>query len=513
MASKVSFDKTPQAGDDFYGSAAAGLTEDSSSVVRLDVMANDKGGNAKKLYSLDDGNSSNDLLTRDTAGVSTDFSAHGARIWITNEGTVAYDSSTWTAAFKADLQHLGSGQFLQDSFTYAIQLANGALSWATVTLQIAGINDAPAITSGAQAGAVKEDDVLTVTGQITAADPDSGDHQHFALVDSAAGSYGSIGVDATGAWTYTLNQGASVDVLAEGEQKHEIFTVRVTDDYGAHADQVVNVTVTGTNDAAVITGDDSGSVTEATSANPGTPTVTGDLMATDIDNENDVFQAVGSTATASGFGSYSVDAHGAWTYTLDNGNAAVNALNNGQQLSDSFTALSADGTAHVVDITINGTTDSGFVGGDGADSIIGTAAGNLLVGNGGNDTLVGLGGQDTLLGGDGNDVLRGGADTDSMSGGSGSDTFQYASVSEGVDLIDDFTTGPGGDVLDLHAMLQSFAGYDGTNAFSAGYLFFFPNAGSTIVLVDSDGGFDSLVPLALLQGATLTAVDTGNYVL
>src|SRR6187455_1625913 len=109
MASKVSLDKTPQAGDDFYGTAATGLSEDSSGVVRLDVMANDKGGNAKKLYSLDDGSNSSDLLAHDAAGASGDFSAHGARISVASDGTVAYDSSTWSAAFRAEVQHLAPG--------------------------------------------------------------------------------------------------------------------------------------------------------------------------------------------------------------------------------------------------------------------------------------------------------------------------------------------------------------------------------------------------------------------
>ena len=35
---------------------------------------------------------------------------------------------------------------------------------------------------------------------------------------------------------------------------------------------------------------------------------------------------------------------GVWTYTLDNGNAAVQALNVGQTLTDSFTVTTIDGT-------------------------------------------------------------------------------------------------------------------------------------------------------------------------
>ena len=48
--SAVSFGSTPQAKDDLLTAASTGLTEDSSSVAYLDVMANDLGGNAKVLW-------------------------------------------------------------------------------------------------------------------------------------------------------------------------------------------------------------------------------------------------------------------------------------------------------------------------------------------------------------------------------------------------------------------------------------------------------------------------------
>src|SRR5215211_7722411 len=58
--SKVSFFKTPQAADDFYYWTEETLKQDSNVYqsnghLMLDVMANDLGGNAKTLYSIDDG--------------------------------------------------------------------------------------------------------------------------------------------------------------------------------------------------------------------------------------------------------------------------------------------------------------------------------------------------------------------------------------------------------------------------------------------------------------------------
>jgi VCBS repeat-containing protein len=47
-----------------------------------------------------------------------------------------------------------------------------------------------------------------------------------------------------------------------------------------------------------------------------------------------------------------------WSYTLDNANAAVQALQIGQTLTDTFTVTTVDGTAQVVTITINGANDA-----------------------------------------------------------------------------------------------------------------------------------------------------------
>ena len=54
-------------------------------------------------------------------------------------------------------------------------------------------------------------------------------------------------------------------------------------------------------------------------------------------------------------------AAGVWTYTLDNTNAAVQALNVGQTLTDTFTVTTVDGTAQVVTVTINGTNDAAVI--------------------------------------------------------------------------------------------------------------------------------------------------------
>src|ERR1043166_5287875 len=146
----VSFSNTPQANNDVYhfGESIEG------SVQTLDVMANDLGGAAKSLYSIDDGINSGgatgDLLAQDAIGAIS-FSQLGAKISITSAGKIAYDTSTL-----GDLDHLAAGAHLTDIFTYAIKLGNGTLSWATVTIDIVGSNDAP-VVSGPVTGNATED--------------------------------------------------------------------------------------------------------------------------------------------------------------------------------------------------------------------------------------------------------------------------------------------------------------------------------------------------------------------
>ena len=97
--------------------------------------------------------------------------------------------------------------------------------------------------------------------------------------------------------------------------------------------QVVTITINGTNDAAVITGTSSGTVVEAggvANAIAGTPTATGTLTDTDVDNTANTFQAVAAPAASQRLRHLHGRCVGHWTYTLDNSNATVQALNVGE---------------------------------------------------------------------------------------------------------------------------------------------------------------------------------------
>jgi VCBS repeat-containing protein len=161
----------------------------------------------------------------------------------------------------------------------------------------------------------------------------------------------------------------------------------------------------------------------------------------------------------------------------------------------------------------------------GGDEIFINATANMSIsrnigGTDGNDVLIGGNAADQLSGGAGNDILRGGTFSDMLTGGTGNDTFVFSGISDrGVtgDTITDFSkSGANGvDVLNLHDLMQGLSGYNGTNAFSGGYLQFAMSGGTTLVQVDVDGSANGsdFVTLVALQNTVLTQADTQNYLL
>ena len=108
------------------------------------------------------------------------------------------------------------------------------------------------------------------------------------------------------------------------------------------------------NDAAVIGGDTTGSVTEDAAA---TLATSGTLTVTDADTGEAVFVAQTAVAGTNGHGAFTLGTDGAWSYAADTTQAAIQALGAGETLTDSFTATTADGTSQLVTVTITGVND------------------------------------------------------------------------------------------------------------------------------------------------------------
>ncbi|WP_429211044.1 DUF5801 repeats-in-toxin domain-containing protein [Aeromonas veronii] len=142
----------------------------------------------------------------------------------------------------------------------------------------------------------------------------------------------------------------------------------------------------------------------------------------------------------------------------------------------------------------------GAVGGD-----------DTLEGGDGNDVLYGQKGNDILIGGDGIDILIGGTGSDTLTGGAGKDTFKWgAGDVGGTDVIKDFTTGTGGDVLDISELLTgehaNKNSLDAYLTFSSG-----PGSGKSTLTIDLDGsGGSSTTHVIRFDSIDLTLGGTRN---
>jgi VCBS repeat-containing protein len=343
------------------GDTRASLTEDSAHTVargELEVHDRDHGESAARVVTNQAG----------TYGV---FSVDAGGHW-----TFVMDNSL------AAVQALAQGEKGTDSFV--VWSKDGSASQ-TVTVTVNGVNDVATIT-GTATGSVNEDaSPNTATGKLNVNDVDHGENT-VVPVTAKAGSYGSFSITADGSWTYTVNNSlTAVQALAEGSTLTESFVVyskdsqlaRVKDeeggdgyeDEGDHHDtsyhgasKVVTVTIVGTNDVAVITGNSTGAVTEDITLG-----ASGQLNVSDVDAGQSSFQA--QSATAGTYGSFSIDATGSWAYSLNNTGANVQALAANEVATETFTVKSFDGTQKVVTLTITGTNDIAHISGSSSGAV------------------------------------------------------------------------------------------------------------------------------------------------
>ena len=258
---------------------------------------------------------------------------------------------TWTYTLDdadPDTDALGAGE--TDTDTFAVASAGGTTGQVVVT--VTGSDDA-AVIGGDATGSVTEDDATASTtgGKLVVSDPDTeltAEQRKFTAQTAIQGTYGTFTLGADGTWTYTLDDAdPDTDALGAGETDTDVFAVASV---GGTTGRVV-VTVTGSNDAAAIGGDATGAVTEddATASTAG-----GTLTVSDPDAGQDSFKAQAGVKGI--YGTFTLGADGAWSYTLDDADPDTDALGAGETDTDVFAVASADGTTGEVVITVTGRT-------------------------------------------------------------------------------------------------------------------------------------------------------------
>jgi VCBS repeat-containing protein len=291
-------------------------------------------------------------------------------------GTLYVDSTTGAYAYVPD-NHAINALTAPTTTDFTITVSDGTLS-ANQPFMIAinGTNDAATISGATNGTAIEAGSVanaalgaLSATGTLTSTDVDDAPNT-FAEVSTpteSARGFGTFTMTTAGVWTYTVNDANSaVQALNVSDTLIDSFTVTTIDG----TPQVVTVTINGTNDAAVISGATTGSVSEDGGTKCDLPTATGTLTVTDVDNAPGFTAVHCPTASDAGYGTFTMTADGVWIYKLDDSNCAVQALNVGGTLTDTFKVTSLDGTAQLVTVTIHGTNDAAIIYGTKEGSVI-----------------------------------------------------------------------------------------------------------------------------------------------
>ena len=293
-----------------------------------------------------------------TTGILTETNAAQ-----TTTGTLTVTDVDSTATFVAQTLVAGSNGYGKFSvttagvWTYTMNSAQNAFVEGTtytdtltvksldgssqvVTVSIAGSNDAAVISGTSTYSLTETNEVLTTSGTLTSTDVDG--TANLFTAEIVTGSYGSLTMLTTGAWTYTAS--SANDSFVKSTVYSDTFTVHAGDGTAS----TITVNITGTNDAAVISGTSTYSLTETDAV----LTTSGTLTSTDVDGTANLFTSEPVSGT---YGSLVMATSGTWTYTAK---STYNYLVAGAVVTDTFTVHAADGTASSVTVSITGTNDT-----------------------------------------------------------------------------------------------------------------------------------------------------------
>ena len=174
-------------------------------------------------------------------------------------------------------------------------------------------------------------------------------------------------------------------------------------------------------------------------------------------------------------------------------------------IGDILTENAGEGTDTVqssVSLTLSADFENLTLSGSG--SISGT-------GNAGNNVITGNNTANILSGGDGNDTLIGAGGLDQLTGGLGADTFVIRSLTEGADIVKDFSMAQG-DKLDISDLLT---GFDPQTELLSNFVRTVASGSNTVVQVDASGSGASYLTATSLEGVSVslaTLVNDGHLI-
>lgn len=209
---------------------------------------------------------------------------------LTNNGTINWDYNIT----EDKLDFLGTGDKVTAIFTLSVNDQEGGIATQDVTITITGANDSVSINGGNVIGNITEGDSnLSSTGTVTFTDIDLSDRPTGTVSSTSISGFKQDGItalnftaqqisdiqnafsidnllsntsDGTINWSY-ITDDAKIGFLQKGEVITAVFTITVSDLEGSTDTQEVTITITGANEAPVITaGVVTGNITEGSGA-------------------------------------------------------------------------------------------------------------------------------------------------------------------------------------------------------------------------------------------------------
>jgi VCBS repeat-containing protein len=321
------------------------------SVPRLGVLANDR--------EIDQGDS---LTVTAVNGAAASVGqriplASGATLTLNADASYVYDPN---GAFGS----LAAGQSAMDSFTYTTADISGAISSATVTITITGLNDGPVVVADTATLGQNDKALVSAAAGVLANDGDVDDSSALSVI-AVNGQSSSVGtaislasgaritLNADGSYVYDTN--GAFAALVIGQRTTDTISYTTGDGAGGSAVTTLTLTIVGVNDTPVAATDTAtvaeNAVLMATSAsgllsNDSDPDQGTSLTVSAVNGDR---TAVGSTIVLPSGANLMVGADGSYRYDPD---GRFDDLAAGQSRTGKFSYTISDGAGGTATATL-----------------------------------------------------------------------------------------------------------------------------------------------------------------
>ncbi|WP_220765766.1 S-layer family protein, partial [Shewanella sp. MBTL60-112-B1] len=337
---------------------------------------------------------------------------------ISSDGSYSYLLDDSNATINA----LDAGDIETDTFSYWIEDADNQQAMATLTITINGSNDGPTANTDTHVvdEAVNDAATVAITGEVIAGMDHGGGFADVADSDPEnqplnvvqvenfdgdiigngdtpigddivlVGEFGTLTISSDGSYSYLLDDSnTTINALDAGDIETDTFSYWIEDADNQQAMATLTITINGSNDGPTANADTN--VVDEAVNDAATVAITGEVIAgmdhgggfadvADSDPENQPLNVVqvenfdgdiiGNGDTPIGddivlvgeFGTLTISSDGSYSYLLDDSNATIDGLYDGEVETDSFTYWIEDADNQqamaTLTITINGSNDA-----------------------------------------------------------------------------------------------------------------------------------------------------------